>query len=73
MFHPIELDSNYARSEITGSPGVWGIIESPSVPAQYRSIYTINSNGAAKGDIFNVHERSFNMDKIIILCRQLQC
>ena len=54
---PIELKANYASSEITGPPSVWGIIESPSVPAQYRSIYTINSTGYKDGSIYNIHER----------------
>ena len=49
--------SNYARSNITGPRGVWGIIDSPLVPAQYRSKYTINSVVYGNGSIYTVHAR----------------
>ena len=61
-----------AYTNLTGSPGVWKIIESPSVLAQYRSRYTINSTGIEIGDILTFMQKSFNMEKIIILCRPLQ-
>jgi hypothetical protein len=46
---------NFANTTLSGSPGDWGIIESPSVPVQYRSIYTIDNTGYAKGSISNMH------------------
>jgi hypothetical protein len=51
---PLKPDS---YTNLTGSPGIWKAIQSPSVQVRYRSIYTINSMGAAKGDIFNVHAK----------------
>jgi hypothetical protein len=45
---------NYTNTTLYGSPGDWGIIESASVPVQYRSIYTIYSMGYANGNISNV-------------------
>ena len=51
---PLKSDS---YTILTGSPDTWKIIQSPIVQVQYRSIYTINSTGTAKGDIFNVHAK----------------
>jgi len=48
---------NYANTTLSGSPGDWGIIESPSIPVQYRSIYAIDSTGYANGSISNVHAK----------------
>jgi hypothetical protein len=48
---------NYANTTLSGSPGNWAIIESPSVPVQYRSIYTIDSMGYANESISNVHAK----------------
>ncbi len=48
---------NYANTALSGSPGDWGIIESPSIPVQYRSIYAIDSTGYANGSISNVHAK----------------
>jgi hypothetical protein len=45
---------NYANTTLYGSLGDWGIIESTSIPIQYRSIYTIDSTGYANGNISNV-------------------
>ncbi len=56
---PLKQDDPYTN--LTGSPGIWKIIQSPSVLAEYRSRYVINSTGIAKaipkGDIFNVHAK----------------
>ncbi|HCW07042.1 MAG TPA: hypothetical protein DGG95_06725, partial [Cytophagales bacterium] len=52
---PLKQDDSYTN--LTGAPGIWKKIQSPSVLTQYRSIYSISSNGTAKGDIFNAHAK----------------
>jgi hypothetical protein len=58
LVSPLDYSDNYtASANLSGQPNVWGIIESPSVLVQYRSIYTINSTGYQNGDIYNVYAK----------------
>lgn len=54
---PLDYSANYASTNLIGPPNVWGVIESPSVLAQYRSKYTIDSIGSGNGSIYNVHAK----------------
>jgi hypothetical protein len=48
---------NYVNTTLSGSPHDWGIIESPLMPVQYRSIYTIDTTGYTNGSISNVNAK----------------